>query len=108
MERAVLNELLREVTSLGVEINQHGLLEWDASLSYRHLAMVMGSDDRLYVSVYHSTGVDPVYNTGNTAWELFQPVGPQGAAGPATLAALVTNGSVGTGADQVARGDHTH
>ena len=113
-ERAVLNEFLREMSALGVEVNRHSLLEWHPSVSYLHPAMVMGSDGRLYVSVYHSTGVDPVSDTGSTAWELFQPVGPrgpvgpQGAAGPATSTALVANGDVGTGLDQVARGDHTH
>ena len=102
------------MSALGVEVNRHSLFEWHTSVSYLHPAMVMGSDGRLYVSVYHSTGVDPVSDTGSTAWELFQPVGPrgpvgpQGAAGPATLAALVANGDVGTGLDQVAQGDHTH
>ena len=114
LERAVLNELIREISALGVDINQHGLLEWHSSVSYLHPAMVMGSDGKLYVSVYHSTGVDPVSDTGNTAWELFQPVGPQGEVGTQGSAEAVTfenlnaNGGVGTGSDQVAAGDHTH
>ena len=114
LESAVLNELLRELTALGVEVNQHGLLEWDSRVSYLHPAMVMGSDGRLYVSVYHSTGVDPVTDTTETGWTLFQPVGPPGPPGlrggaeVATFENLNANDGVGTGADDVAQGDHTH
>ena len=112
--RAVFNELVRELTALGMEANAHGLLEWDESVSYVHPATVMDSDGRLYVSVYHSTGIDPVSDTAETAWTLFQPVGPQGPDGPqgsaeaATFENLNANGDVGTIVDQVAQGSHTH
>ena len=114
LERAVLNELLRELTALGVELNTRGLLEWDATVYYVHPAMVMGSDDQPYVSTYHSRGVDPVSDTGNTAWKVLQPVGPRGNVGPqggaeaATFESLNANGDAGAGANQVARGSHTH
>ena len=114
LDRALFNELLRELTALGVELNQHGLLEWDSLVSYIHPALVMGSNGRLYRSVYRSTGVDPVSDTANVAWVLFHPVGPQGSTGAqgtaeeATFEVLQGNGGVGTGATQVAQGDHSH
>ena len=68
--REVFNELEREITALGVEINRRGCgLEWDATISYLHPAVVAGSDDQHYRSVADSTGVDPVTDTTNSKWQ---------------------------------------
>ena len=67
--REVFNELHREQTALGVEINVHGAgLEWDASISYEHPAWVTGSDGRLYSSVQDSTDADPVGDDDESHW----------------------------------------
>ena len=69
-KREHLNELHREVTALGVEVNVHGAgLEWDSSISYEHPALVTGSDALLYVSVRDSTNVDPVTDSGESHWK---------------------------------------
>ena len=68
-KREHINEILREVTALGVEQNVHGAgLEWDSSISYEHPAWVTGSDARLYGSVQDSTGVDPVGDDDKSHW----------------------------------------
>ena len=68
-KREHLNELHREVTALGVEVNVHGAgLEWYSSISYEHPALVTGSDARLYVSVQDSTNVDPVNDSDESHW----------------------------------------
>ena len=113
-KREVMNQILREWSALGVELNTRGLLEWDASVSYVHPAVVMGSDGQVYVSVADNTGVDPVTDTANASWKLLArqgPVGPVGPVGPTsqfTYETLNTNGDVGTDSDQLARGNHTH
>ena len=69
-KREHLNELHREVTALGVEVNVHGAgLEWYSSISYEHPALVTGSDALLYVSVQDSTNVDPVTDSGESHWK---------------------------------------
>ena len=112
--RALFNELLRELTALGVELNQHGLLEWHSAVSYVHPAVVMGSDGQVYVSVADNAGVDPVSDVTNASWKLLARQGPVGERGPMgstsgfTYEELDANGDVGTGSDQVAAGDHDH
>ena len=71
-KREHFNELHREETALGAEINAHGLLEWDSSISYEHPAMVMGSDARPYVSVQNSAGVDPTSDIIDSHWALLE------------------------------------
>ncbi len=113
-KREVLNQLLREPSALGVELNQHGLLEWDSLVSYVHTAVVMGSDGQVYVSVADNAGVDPVSDVTNASWKLLARQGPVGVRGPMgstsgfTYEELDANGDVGTGSDQVAAGDHDH
>ena len=52
--REVFNQMFRELSALAVELNQRGLLEWDTSLTYRHPAVVMGSNGVLYeLSLIH-------------------------------------------------------
>ena len=81
--REVFNQIIRELSSLGVELNTRGLLLWDSSVSYVHPAMVMGSDAKPYVSVADSTGIDPTTDTTESSWSLFEAQGPPGEAGPA-------------------------
>ena len=113
-KREVLNQLLREPSALGVELNQHGLLEWHSAVSYVHPAVVMGSDGQVYVSVADNAGVDPVSDVTNASWKLLARQGPVGERGPMgstsgfTYEELDANGDVGTGSDQVAAGDHDH
>ena len=68
-KREHFNELEREITALGVEVNAHGLLEWNSSVSYVHPAYVVGSDNRLYVSVRNNAGVDPTTDIGEADWK---------------------------------------
>ena len=113
-KREVLNQVLREITALLVELSTRGQLEWDASVSYVHPAVVMGSDGQVYVSVADSQGVDPVADNGNANWKLLALQGPTGPVGPVgpisqfTYESLNSNGDVGAASSQVAAGDHGH
>ena len=67
--REVFNELLRELSALGVEVNVHGaFLEWDSSISYIHPAVVTGSDGNPYISLADSQGLDPTSIAGSDSW----------------------------------------
>ncbi len=77
-KREHFNELHREETALGVELNVHGLLEWDTSISYLHPALVMGSDAKPYISVANSAGVDPVTDASEANWKPYEVQGPKG------------------------------
>ena len=69
-EREVINQVLREISALGDEVNQHGCgLPWDSRISYLHPASVMGSDGMLYQSVQDSTNQDPTTDTSDTYWQ---------------------------------------
>ena len=68
-EREVINQLFREVTALIVEINKSGILAWDTSISYLHPAYVVGSDNRLYVSVRNNNGIDPTTDSNESDWK---------------------------------------
>ena len=113
-KREVMNQILMELSALGVESNTHGLLEWDSSIAYAHPAVVMGSDGQPYVSVTDNQGVDPVADNGNANWKLLAlqgPTGPTGLVGPIsqfTYESLNSNGDVGVEAGQVAAGNHGH
>ena len=59
-EREVINQVLREISALGDEVNRHGCgLPWDERISYLYPALVMGSDGKLYLSLQNSTGQNP-------------------------------------------------
>ena len=73
--REVFNRLMREFSALAVEINTHGVLEWDANVSYIHPAVVMGSDNSLYVSVISNSGHNPVTDASDTYWKLLSGAG---------------------------------
>ena len=69
-EREVINQVLREISALGDEVNRHGCgLPWDSRISYLHPASVMGSDGMLYQSVQDSTNQDPTTDTSDTYWQ---------------------------------------
>ena len=86
--REVFNQIFRELSAQGVELNIHGLLEWDAAISYVHPALVMGSNAKPYLSVQDSTGQDPVTDASEMYWQVFEAVGPRGYPG--------THGTPGT------------
>lgn len=94
-KREHFNELLRELTALAVELNKHGILSWDTSVSYMHPAYVVVSDNRLYVSVRNNSGVDPTTDSGEDDWKPLIAT-PDGSVGIGTsegdLATLGTGG----------------
>ena len=99
-KREHINELLREVTALEVEVNVHGAgLEWDSSISYEHPALVTGSDALLYVSVQDSTNVDPVTDSGESHWKPLNTPLPNASATLAGVVELATDSEVATGTD---------
>ena len=88
--RQVFNGLFRELSALLVEINGHGILEWDSGLTYTHPAFVAGTDSadgnfagKLYVSVQNSTGQNPGTDTASAYWQQIGAPGADGAGVPA-------------------------
>lgn len=69
LSRELVNQMFREIYGIAIEINAHGLLEWDADLAYQHPTMVFGSDSTVYLSVQNSTNVDPVSDSDNSHWQ---------------------------------------
>ena len=69
-EREVFNQMFREITAMLAELNTHGVLEWDDAINYDHPALVVGSDDLVYISVQDSLNQDPTTDTGDTYWAL--------------------------------------
>ena len=72
-KREHFNWLFLVLGALGVEINEHGILEWSGTPAYGHPAVVFGSDDALYISVQDSTNEDPTTDTSDTYWRLLLP-----------------------------------
>ena len=70
------NNLWRQLTALGLDVAQRGILEWDTSQEYLHPAWIVGSDSKLYRSVQSSTGQDPTTDASDTYWKLFVPTVP--------------------------------
>ena len=70
-EMEVIQWLWRAWSGMLVELNAHGLLVWNAGLSYVHPALVTGSDNNVYISVRDSTGVDPATDTNDDDWTRF-------------------------------------
>lgn len=65
--RRVFNQIIRELSAIGVELNSHGLLEWDATVEYTQPALVMGSNGDPYVlRVGNSVGTNPTTDDGTT------------------------------------------
>ena len=68
----VFNQIVREITAALVEINEHGLLIWDTSVTYEHPAFVVGSDGRIYASVSANVATasqDPTTDSARTYWK---------------------------------------
>ena len=74
-EMEVIQWLWRAWSGMLVELNAHGLLVWNAGLSYVHPALVFGSDGLAYASVRNSMGVDPTTDTNDSDWTLLVVVG---------------------------------
>ena len=53
---------------MAIELNAHGLLEWNDALDYVHPTMVFASDATVYFSVQDSTNQDPIADATNTYW----------------------------------------
>lgn len=67
----VVNAVLRIISAVGKEINEYGILEWDAGLTYQQHAIVLGSDGALYQSQQASNvGIDPTGDTDDSHWAL--------------------------------------
>ncbi len=98
--REVFNQLLRELSALGVEVNVHGaFLEWDSSISYIHPAVVTGSDTKLYLSVGSSQGVDPTTDSSESHWKLLTASVANSSATQSGIVELATDAEVGVGTD---------
>ena len=95
----VFNQILREITAALVEINEHGLLIWDASITYEHPAFVVGSDSRIYASVSADVAIasqDPTTDAARTYWK---PLLMQASTEVRGIVELATNDETTTGTD---------
>ena len=63
-----LNQLEYWSTLLIDLYQRHGILEWHASRTYDHPALVYGSNALLYESVQTSTNQDPTTDNSETYW----------------------------------------
>ena len=66
--REEFNAILNEIYAFIADVNVHGLLEWDSSISYDHPAHVVGSDNVIYKSVRDNSNVDPTTDTDDSDW----------------------------------------
>ena len=84
--REVFNQLFREFSALGHEINTRGLLDWDASVAYVHPALVREPlSGIIYTSAQSSTNQNPATDDGSY-WVQF------GATGWSPRLAVVNDG----------------
>ena len=72
-QREVFNQKDREVTGMLQEINERGILVWDARLDYVQHARVMGSDGEVYRAVVANGPAvgnteNPVERSGDDIW----------------------------------------
>ena len=97
-KREHINQILRELSAQGVEVNVHGAgLEWDSSISYEHPALVTGSDALLYLSVQDSTNVDPVTDSGESHWSPLNTSFPSASTTQRGIVELATNAEAAAG-----------
>ena len=72
VERAIWNQLFREVTAMLLEINQHGVPQWDSRVNYVHPSITFGSDNVIYKSLASNGPTiiiqNPVTDSSNTYW----------------------------------------
>ena len=115
--RETMNELHREITALGVELNTHGLLEWSNQIDYVHPAYVVDSDANdipgIYVSIgssgpLTSNATRPLTDATNVYWQSLintipDPPDPESPPNASTvvrgLVELATTGEAATGTD---------
>ena len=88
-EMEVIQWLWRAWSAMLVELNVHGLLVWNATLSYVHPAMVFGSDGNPYVSVRDNTAVDPTTDANDDDWTLLVVAGSSTFDGSAIVSGVV-------------------
>lgn len=70
IESGVFNRLFNLLWDLGIDIGQHGILEWHTDQNYLQHARVIGSDGNLYKAVQDNDGQDPTTDASNTYWAL--------------------------------------
>ncbi len=95
----VFNQIVREITAALVEINEHGLLIWDTSITYEHPAFVVGSDSQIYASVSADVATasqDPATDAARTYWK---PLLMQASTEVRGIVELATNDETTRGAD---------
>ena len=95
----VFNQIVREITAALVEINEHGLLIWDTSITYEHPAFVVGSDSRIYASVSADVATasqDPTTDSARIYWK---PLLMQASTEVRGIVELATNDETTTGTD---------
>ena len=68
LRRQDLNQRLYEIDGFIVDVNAHGLLEWDARVMYQHPALAFGTDGAVYRSVRSSVNVNPVTDADYSDW----------------------------------------
>ena len=84
----VFNQFWGEISAMLVYVRDHGALaQWNAAVTYAHVAFVVGSDGVVYRSVQDSTNVDPTTDGDDSHWKVFGSV----ADGSITLAKLASN-----------------
>ena len=69
-QRRLFNWIFRTTFACLSDINTHGLLEWNSTIAYDHPALVLGSDNRIYLSVQDSTNQDPTTDSSDSYWKL--------------------------------------
>ena len=75
-ERVYFNQVLCQITAMGVEYNTRGCPPpWSGEIDYKHTAFAIGSDGRMYVSLQDSgpangTATDPT-DADNEYWRLY-------------------------------------
>ena len=68
-QREVFNWWWRQQSAHAKDVDEHGILEWHASVQYVHPAYVTGRDTRLYKSKQDSLNKDPVTDTARLYWQ---------------------------------------
>ena len=70
IESGIFNQLFNLLWDMGIDIGQHGILEWHTDQSYLEHARVIGSDGMMYRAVQDNSGEDPTTDSSDTYWIL--------------------------------------
>lgn len=68
IQSSIFNRVIHDLWDLGVDIGQHGILEWHTDQSYAIHARVIGSDGSLYRAVQANDGRDPTNSSNSAYW----------------------------------------